>query len=91
MEVEVNLNPDEMGLTFAQSKPSYGASSLSERACRLAVHLSVIAQVKRKSGIVERVNYNLPKPQDSSVSQCPPQKGKAITQWQPSGANIQLH
>jgi len=37
-----------------------------------------IAQVKRKCGIVERENYNLPKPENAKQPKCPPEKEKAI-------------
>lgn len=37
-----------------------------------------IAQVKRKHGLVERMNYNVSKKKDQIVPQCPPEKEKAI-------------
>ena len=37
-----------------------------------------IAQVKEKCGIIERVNYNLPKSENSRQSKCSPEKEKAI-------------
>ena len=37
-----------------------------------------IAQIKRKCGIIERENYNLPKSEDSKQPQCPPEKEAAI-------------
>ena len=37
-----------------------------------------IAQVKRECGIVERINYNLPKTEGNRVPQCPEDKRKAI-------------
>ena len=37
-----------------------------------------IAQVKQKCGIIERVNYNLPKSENSRQPKCPPEKEKAI-------------
>ena len=40
-------------------------------------HLN-IAQVKRKSGIIERENYNLPKSADAKQSQCTKEKEEAI-------------
>ena len=37
-----------------------------------------ISQIKRKCGIEEGKNYNLPKSEDSRQPQCPPEKEKAI-------------
>ncbi|MCX4267920.1 MAG: 23S rRNA methyltransferase [Lachnospiraceae bacterium] len=37
-----------------------------------------IAQVKEKCGIIQRVNYNLPKSENSKRPQCPPEKEKTI-------------
>ena len=34
--------------------------------------------VKKKCGIIERVNYNLPKSENSRQPKCPPEKEKAI-------------
>ncbi len=44
----------------------------------LKVSFLYIAQVKRKYGIIERDNYNLPKSDDAKQPQCPPEKEKAI-------------
>ena len=40
-------------------------------------HLN-IAQIKRKCGIIERENYNLPKSENSRQAGCTPEKEKAI-------------
>ena len=40
-------------------------------------HLN-IAQIKRKCGIIERINYNLPKSEDSRQPNCTPEKEAAI-------------
>lgn len=37
-----------------------------------------IAQVKQKCGIIERVNYNLPKSENPRQPKCPPEKEAAI-------------
>lgn len=37
-----------------------------------------IAQVKERCGIIERVNYNLPKSENSRQLKCPPEKEAAI-------------
>ena len=39
-----------------------------------------IAQVKRKYGIIERSNYNLPKSENSKQPQCTEEKEKAIVE-----------
>ena len=36
------------------------------------------ATLKQKCGIIERVNYNLPKSENSRQPKCPPEKEKAI-------------
>ncbi len=40
-------------------------------------HLN-IAQIKRKCGIIERLNYNLPKTDNPKVPNCTPEKETAI-------------
>ena len=79
--IEVDLNLDEMDLTSAESKATYGEIQdyVKEHTGLQVSHL-YIAQVKRKNGIIERVNYNLPKSENSRVPQCPPEKEKAITE-----------
>lgn len=44
----------------------------------LKVSSLYIAQVKRKHGLIERVNYNVSNKEDQVVPQCPPEKEKAI-------------
>ncbi len=44
----------------------------------LKVSSLYIAQVKGKCGIIERVNYNLPKSESSRQPKCPLEKVKAI-------------
>ena len=44
----------------------------------LKVSSLYIAQVKEKCGIIERVNYNLPKSENSRQPKCPPEKEAAI-------------
>lgn len=77
IEAEVNL--DEMDLTKAESKATY--AEIKEYVLEhtgLKVSNLYIAQVKRKCGIIERGNYNLPKSEDSrqpnmsSVTLCMP-------------------
>ncbi len=44
----------------------------------LHVNYLYIAHIKRKSGIIERQNYNLPKSEDSRLPNCTPEKEAAI-------------
>ncbi len=77
IEVEVNL--DEMDLTKAESKATY--AEIKEYVLEhtgLKVSNLYIAQVKRKCGIIERGNYNLPKSEDSRQPKCPIEKEGAI-------------
>lgn len=67
----LKLTPDEMDLTKAESKATY-----EEIKGYVLEHMGVkvsnlyIVQVKRKCGIIERVNYNLPKTEDSRQPNC---------------------
>lgn len=69
----------EMDLMAAESKATY-----EEIKDYVLVHTGLkvsnlyVAQVKQKCGIIERVNYNLPKSENSRQSKCPPEKEKAI-------------
>lgn len=77
IEVEVNL--DEMDLTVAERKSTY--EEIKEYVLEhtgLKVSNLHIAQVKRKCGIIERGNYNLPKSEDSRQPKCPIEKEGAI-------------
>lgn len=77
IEVEVNL--DEMDLTKAESKATY--TEIKEYVLEhtgLKVSNLYIAQVKRKCGIIERDNYNLPKSEDSRQPKCPIEEEGAI-------------
>ena len=46
----------------------------------LKVSFLYITQVKQKHGIIERENYNKPKPENTRQLQCPPEKEAAITE-----------
>lgn len=77
IEVEVNL--DEMDLMAAESKETY--EEIKEYVLEhsgLKVSSLYIAQVKEKCGIIERVNYNLPKSENSRQPKCPLEKEVAI-------------
>ena len=70
---------DELDLTAAESKATYEEiKDYVLKHSRLKVSNLYIAQIKQKCGIVERVNYNLPKPKNSKQPKCPPEKEKAI-------------
>lgn len=77
--IEVDVNLDEMDLTKAESKATY--EEIKEYVLEhsgLKVSNLYIAQVKRKCGIVERVNYNLPKSEKTKQPKCPLEKEAAI-------------
>ena len=77
MEVEFNL--DEMDLTSAESKATYDEIREYVMA-QTGLHVTNlnIAQIKRKCGIIERLNYNLPKSEDSKQPNCTIEKEEAI-------------
>lgn len=77
--IEVEIDLDEMDLTAAESKVTY--EEIREYVLKhtgLKVSNLYIAQVKRKCGIIERENYNLPKSEDSRQPKCPLEKERAI-------------
>ena len=77
--VEVERNLDEMNLTSAESKATYDEIQeyVMEQTGLHVTNLS-IAQIKRKCGIIERENYNLPKTEDSRQPNCTKEKEEAI-------------
>ncbi len=77
--IEVDLQMDELDLTAAESKATY--EEIKDYVLEhsgLKVSSLYIAQVKEKCGIIERVNYNLPKSENSRQPKCPPEKEVAI-------------
>ena len=77
--IEVELEMDELDLTAAESKATYEEiKDYVLKQSGLKVSNLYIAQVKQKCGIIERVNYNLPKSENSRQPKCPPEKEKAI-------------
>lgn len=77
--IEVDLQMDELDLTAAESKATY--EEIKDYVLEhsgLKVSSLYIAQVKEKCGIIERVNYNLPKSENSRQPKCPPEKEAAI-------------
>lgn len=76
--IEVKIELDEMDLTQAESKATYEEIKqyVMENA-GLNVSQLYIAQVKRKHGLIERVNYNVGSGK-AKVPQVPIEKEKAI-------------
>ena len=77
--VEVELNLDEMDLTTAESKATYDEVRDYVMA-QTGLHVTNlnIAQIKRKCGIIERENYNLPKTENPRQPKCTKEKEEAI-------------
>ena len=76
--IEVKIDLDEMDLTKAESKATY--AEIKEYVLEkhgLKVSQLYIAQVKRKHGIIERINYNVGEGK-AKVLQVPLEKEKAI-------------
>ena len=78
-KLEVKINMSELDLTEAEAKATYDEIQeyVKQQTGLHVTHLN-IAQMKRKHGIIERVNYNLPKSENSRQPNCPPDKEKAI-------------
>lgn len=77
--IEVEVKMDELDLTAAESKATY--EEIKDYVLEhtgLKVSSLYIAQVKEKCGIIERVNYNVPKSENSRQPKCPPEKEAAI-------------
>lgn len=76
--IEVKIELDEMDLTQAESKATYAEMKqyVMENA-GLNVSQLYIAQVERKHGLIERINYNVGDGK-SKVPQVTPEKEKAI-------------
>ncbi len=78
-KLQVNIKMSELDLTASEAKATY--EEIQEyvmAATGLHVSNLNIAQTKRKYGIIERQNYNLPKSEDSRQPNCPPEKEIAI-------------
>ena len=77
--INVELEIDELDLTAAESKATY--EEIKDYVLEhtgLKVSSLYIAQIKEKCGIIERVNYNLSKSENSRQPKCPPEKEAAI-------------
>ena len=76
--IEVKIDLDEMDLTKAESKATYAEiNDYVLEKYNLKVSQLYIAQVKRKHGIIERINYNTGEGK-ARVPQVPLEKEKAI-------------
>lgn len=76
--IEVKIELDEMDLTQAESKATYAEiKQYVMENTGLNVSQLYIAQVKRKHGLIERINYNVGD-EKSKVPQVTPEKEKAI-------------
>ena len=77
--IDVELDIDELDLTTAESKATYEEiKDYVLKQSGLKVSNVYIAQVKQKYGIIERVNYNLLKSENSRQTKCPPEKEAVI-------------
>lgn len=77
--IEVDIHMDELDLTDAEKKATY--QEIKDYVLEhtgLKVSSLYIAQAKQKCGIIERINYNPPKSENSRQPKCPPEKEKAI-------------
>ena len=76
--IEVEIDLDELELTKAESKATYAEiKQYVLENTGLKVSQLYIAQVKRKHGLIERVNYNLGDGK-ARVPQVTPEKEQAI-------------
>lgn len=77
--ISVQVDMDEMDLTAAESKASNQEIQdwVKEKYGFHISHLN-IAKTKRKCGIIERQNYNLPKSEESRSPETPKEKEKAV-------------
>ncbi len=79
--IKITLNLDDLEITAAESKATYEKIKLYVfEHFGMKVSTLYIAQTKRKQGISMGENYNLPKDENASQPQCPPEKEKAITE-----------
>ena len=77
--ISVQVDMDELDLTSAESKATYEEIQawVQEKYGFHVTHLN-IAKTKRKCGITERINYNLPKSENSKSPGTPKEKEEAI-------------
>lgn len=77
--IRIGLDLDELEVTPAESKATYGEIKAYVREkFGLKVSSLYISQVKRKCGLEVGENYNLAKSENAKQPQCPPEKENAI-------------
>ena len=78
-KLRVEISVEDMDLSAAHGNASYNKikKHVYEKTGLQVSNLN-IAQVKRKYGIIERENYNLPKSENTKQPNCTPEKEKAI-------------
>lgn len=77
--IRVGLDLDELEVTPAESKATYGEiKAYVLEKFGLKVSSLYISQVKRKCGLELGENYNLAKSENARVPTCPPEKDRAI-------------
>ena len=77
--IRVGLDLDELEVTPAESKATYGEiKAYVLEKFGLKVSSLYISQVKRKCGLEVGENYNLAKSENARVPTCPPEKDRAI-------------
>ena len=67
-----------MDLTAEESKATAEIKEYVKEQTGFRVSNLYITQIKKKCGIVERVNYNLPKSENSRQPKCLPEKERTI-------------
>jgi len=78
-KLRVEMSVEDMDLSAAHGKTSYGGIKKHVKdKTGLNVTSLNIAQVKRKYGMIERVNHNLPRTENPRRPNCTPQKEMAI-------------
>ena len=78
-KLRVEMSVEDMDLSAAHGKTSYGEIKKHVKdKTGLNVTSLNIAQVKRKYGMIERVNHNLPRTEKPRRPNCTSQKEKAI-------------
>ena len=79
--VEVEVSMDELDVTAAESKATYDQiRDYVWEHHQLKVSNLYIAQVKQKSGIIERENYHKAKSENTKQPKCPKEKEDAIVE-----------
>ena len=77
--VRIKMDMEDFDLTKSETKATYeGIKAYVKEQIGLNVTNLDIAQTKRKSGIIERENYNLPKSADAKQPQCTKEKEEAV-------------